>query len=83
MAKELEVYCDFCGKMAKYVDKLIGAKQGKIHICNECISLCVEFLLKEGLELKILDLKKNTEDNKDEGERDVSNEKRGYVVENP
>lgn len=38
------VFCDFCGKHQFYVKRLISADgpDGRRHICNECVSSCME-----------------------------------------
>ncbi|MDG6895823.1 ATP-dependent protease ATP-binding subunit ClpX [Volucribacter amazonae] len=42
MTKDEELYCSFCGKEQKEVDKLIAGTSG--YICNECIELCHHML---------------------------------------
>lgn len=37
------VYCDFCGKHEDEVIKVI-TKDDKVHICNECVYLCLEIV---------------------------------------
>lgn len=37
------LFCDFCGKKSDYVAELIAGPKG-IHICNECVDLCVKVI---------------------------------------
>lgn len=37
------VYCDFCGA-ASHERKVLVASPEKIHICDECISICTEIV---------------------------------------
>ena len=39
--------CSFCGKAMHEVRRLIAGPQS-VHICNECVLLCVEILQQEG-----------------------------------
>lgn len=41
--------CNFCRKDQRQVKKLI-ADRDNVHICNECVELCVEILEEEGVE---------------------------------
>lgn len=34
--------CDFCGKSSEYVWLLFESRDGKNHICNECVQAMVE-----------------------------------------
>lgn len=36
--------CSFCDKWGSEVRKLIVGRSGELHICNECVELCVEVL---------------------------------------
>ncbi|MGA7713199.1 MAG: ClpX C4-type zinc finger protein [Rhizomicrobium sp.] len=45
MAKKL--HCSFCGKSEDEIKKL-AAGPGGIHICNECVELCMEIMRGEG-----------------------------------
>jgi hypothetical protein len=45
MAKTL--HCSFCGKSDKQIEKL-AAGPGGIHICNECVGICVTVMDGEG-----------------------------------
>ncbi|MGH9127601.1 MAG: ClpX C4-type zinc finger protein [Acidimicrobiales bacterium] len=47
MGQTTAVACSFCGKSQGLVSKLI-AGPGNVHICNECVGLCVEILTAEG-----------------------------------
>lgn len=40
-----EVQCSWCNKPQSQVKRLIS--QNKIHVCNECIGLCVDVLSAE------------------------------------
>ena len=40
------VSCDFCGKSEDKIKKMIVGNRG-VGICNECVFLCTELLLKE------------------------------------
>ena len=42
------MYCSFCGKHSSFVKKLI-AGPASLFICNECIDLCAEILIEEGV----------------------------------
>jgi ATP-dependent protease Clp ATPase subunit len=37
-------WCDFCGKNSDFVEVLVATPNGKIHICDECINVCVDVL---------------------------------------
>lgn len=39
--------CSFCDKWGSEVRKLIVGRGGELHICNECVELCVEILAEE------------------------------------
>jgi len=43
-----ELHCSFCGKPQSQLKKLI-AGPGHTYICNECIELCHEILIDEGV----------------------------------
>lgn len=40
-------YCSFCGKQADESHHLVAAPSGNIHICNNCISVCLDILRQE------------------------------------
>ena len=40
----LKPFCDFCEKSNDEVDVMIAASENKIHICNECVDLCVKII---------------------------------------
>lgn len=40
-----KVRCSFCGKEARDVKKLIAGP--KVHICDECVSLCREIIVED------------------------------------
>lgn len=42
-AKPELLFCEFCGKSQNEVQKLI-ASPGKVHICDECVGVCVDIL---------------------------------------
>ncbi|HZT66581.1 MAG TPA: ClpX C4-type zinc finger protein [Acidimicrobiales bacterium] len=42
------ITCSFCHKDRDQVRKLI-AGPGAVHICNECVDLCVEIMRVEGV----------------------------------
>ncbi len=42
--------CSFCAKAQEQVEKLIAGPN--IYICNECVELCYDMLIEEGLEAK-------------------------------
>lgn len=46
---EEQYRCSFCGKTQNQVRKLIAGNRG-IYICDECVELCSEILMEEGLE---------------------------------
>ena len=41
--------CSFCGKSEAQVEKMITGPG--VYICNECVSLCVDIMAEEGVEL--------------------------------
>ena len=41
-------YCSFCGKSQHEVDKMIAGPN--VHICDECVAICVEFIQEERAE---------------------------------
>ena len=43
------MYCSFCGKQSNFV-KMIIAGPG-VFICNECVDLCAEILVEEGVNI--------------------------------
>jgi ClpX C4-type zinc finger len=44
-ATNLDLTCSFCGKSRKQIGKLIAGPS--VHICDECVDLCVEILEEE------------------------------------
>ena len=44
-----EIYCSFCGKEKAQTKKLIAGPKD-IFICDECVALCVEMLIKTPVE---------------------------------
>ena len=42
MSERKETCCNFCGKPASLVDRMLSA--GDVHICNECVCYCYEML---------------------------------------
>ncbi len=40
-------YCSFCGKQADQSHHLVAAPSGNIHICNNCIAVCMDILRQE------------------------------------
>jgi hypothetical protein len=47
---EKQLGCSFCGKNQNEVRKLIAGSS--VHICDECVGLCGEILVKENVEKK-------------------------------
>jgi hypothetical protein len=43
-----EVFCTFCGlgSAHKTMDKVIRAPSGEAYICNNCVVVCLEILIK-------------------------------------
>ena len=39
------MYCDFCGRNAKTVNRLLAGEDG--YICDECVEQCCEVLKEE------------------------------------
>ncbi|MDR2635111.1 MAG: ATP-dependent Clp protease ATP-binding subunit ClpX [Clostridiales bacterium] len=54
-----ELYCSFCGKSEKAVQKII-AGPNDLYICNECVQTCQAILLRESLKRKDDGVKPNT-----------------------
>ena len=46
MKTYLKPFCDFCDKSNDDVDLMIAGPENKIHICDECVALCVDVLEK-------------------------------------
>ena len=44
MSSNNTLYCSFCGKSQHEVHKLIMGPEGKVNICDECISLSVNII---------------------------------------
>lgn len=42
-------FCDFCGKSERQVQWLIES-DNEAHICNECVSICVEVIARKDAE---------------------------------
>ena len=42
-----EAFCSFCDQPSSKVKKLIANKSG-VHICNYCVALCYDVMLREG-----------------------------------
>lgn len=63
MDQDKELFCSFCGKEQKEVEKLIAGTSG--YICNECVELCHDMLVAdehhhdENLEETTLDAETN------------------------
>lgn len=36
------IVCSFCHKPQSEVAKMVGAREGKAYICDECIKVCYE-----------------------------------------
>jgi ATP-dependent Clp protease ATP-binding subunit ClpX len=55
---EQTLYCSFCGKTQHNVQKLIAGP--KVHICDECVDLCIEILgaEREWCDLEIANLRR-------------------------
>ena len=41
------LHCSFCHKSADEVKKLIGGAGGAVHICDECVALCLEIITEQ------------------------------------
>ena len=50
--KEKVISCSFCGKTSNEVERIIIGPG--VNICNECITLCCDFLEDEGVEVVYL-----------------------------
>ena len=45
LIREEDMYCDFCGRNAKTVKRLLAGEDG--YICDECVRQCCEVLKEE------------------------------------
>ena len=45
LIREEDMYCDFCGRNAKTVNRLLAGEDG--YICDECVEQCCEVLKEE------------------------------------
>jgi ATP-dependent protease Clp ATPase subunit len=40
-------FCDFCNKTKEQVSRMIATEGNRLHICDDCVKLCVEILAED------------------------------------
>lgn len=58
MSKDKKINCNFCGKSAKEVDKVIAGPAE--YICNECVDLCKDIVDDEDIGALVMSLFKDS-----------------------